>query len=99
GESDGWRELDQHVEMVVHAADLVDKNFLLVANAGEIGPRPCLLFFGNQLEAVFCAEYDVQKILNCRVRQWVLSSGRTLYCVAPEGACPVVNVTHGCAVG
>ena len=82
------------MDVVFHPADLVHEDLMLVADAREtppqqtkIGfvggpglcPRPGLLFFGNELAAVFCTEHDVQKILDERVRQWICPPEQTFY--------------------
>lgn len=78
------------MDVVFHPSDLVHEDLMLVADASEtppqqtkIGfvggpglcPRPGLFFFGNELEAVFCTEHDVQKILDERVSQWICPPG------------------------
>jgi hypothetical protein len=80
------------VDVVLHAADLVNKNPLFMADAGEISPCSGLLLFWNEFEAVFCAEDDVNRVQNQSVRQLFFPQWRnilltsTLICVAPEGA-------------
>jgi hypothetical protein len=64
------RKLDEHLDVVLHPADLVYEYFLLMADPCEICPRSRLFFFGNQFETVFGAENDVDEILNERVSQW-----------------------------
>ena len=84
------------MDVILHAADLVDVYLLLMADCRKIRPRSRLFFFGNQFESVFCAENNVDGILNERVSQW--SYLRTEYstevvnsCVAPEGALTFFN--------
>jgi hypothetical protein len=58
------------MDMVFHAADLMHKYLLLMANASEVRPRSRLFFFGDEFESIFSAENDVDEILNECVSQW-----------------------------
>ena len=66
------------MDVVFHPADLVHEDLVLLANPSEVCPRPWLFLFGDELQAVFCAENNVQKILDCCVRQMGLSSGANI---------------------
>ena len=95
-QGDSGRKLDEHVDVVLHPADLVYEYFLLMADPCEICPRSRLFFFGNQFESVFCAENNVDEILNKRVSQWTYlwteySTEVVNSCVAPEGALTFFN--------
>jgi hypothetical protein len=60
GDGQSRRNLDQEVDVVPHAADGVDKDFKVVANACGVGPEAGLKFGGDRLAAIFGAEDNME---------------------------------------
>jgi len=58
-----WGNLDQEVDVIVHAANGVDNNFKVVADACGVGPEAWLKFGGDRFAAVFGAEDDMKQVL------------------------------------
>lgn len=54
--------------MIRHAADLMHKYLVALTNTGHISPSRSQPVFGNQFPPLFCAEDNVHKRLNKRVR-------------------------------
>ena len=52
------------MDMVFHAANFVNENALVLADANDVAPQAGLMIFGNALAAVFGAKYNVNVVLN-----------------------------------
>jgi hypothetical protein len=57
------------VDVVLHAANGVDKNFEVVADARGVGPEARLKFWGDRLAAIFGAEDNMEQVLRVCVGQ------------------------------
>jgi hypothetical protein len=71
GKSHRRRNLEKKVDMVFHSANRVHKDFLVFADPRNIGPEALFHIARNRLAPLFCAENNVDYVLNVRVRQCV----------------------------
>jgi hypothetical protein len=53
GERQGWRDLDEQMNVIVHPADGVNENFVVLADACGVGPHSGLEFFWDEFGAAF----------------------------------------------
>jgi hypothetical protein len=63
----GERNLDQHVNVIFHAADLVHEYLLVFTNTGQISPQTGLGFLGDELAPFFGAEYNMDGVVEIRM--------------------------------
>lgn len=63
GNGQARRNLDEEVDVVLHAANGVDEDFKVVANACGVRPKAGLKFGGDRLAAIFGAEDDMEQVL------------------------------------
>jgi len=68
GKRQRWRDLDEEMNVIVHAADRTNENPVVFANAGDIGPHSWLEILRDEFGAVFGAEDDVEYVLGVCVR-------------------------------
>jgi hypothetical protein len=71
GNHERRRKLQQQVNMVFHSAHGVDKDALMLANAGGIGLQALLHLRWDDFPPLFCAEIDMHAVLKIGVRQGV----------------------------
>jgi hypothetical protein len=68
GQGHDGRELDEEMNVVLYAANGMNENPLVFANACRIGPQSRLEFRGNGLAPVLGAEDDMDHVLGVGVR-------------------------------
>jgi hypothetical protein len=68
GQGEGWRKLEQEMDVVGGAADGVREDSVIFADAGDVGPEVWLKILRNGFAAVFGGEDDVEGVLGVGVR-------------------------------
>src|SRR5216683_4575530 len=67
GQSHDWWELDQEMSVILHTADGMDENPVLLANARGVGPYLRLKIRGNGFAPILGAEHDMNYVLSVGV--------------------------------
>lgn len=68
GERQSGQDFDEEMNVIVHATDGVDENFVVLADAGRVGPEARLKIFRDEFGAVFGVEDNMDGVLGVRVR-------------------------------
>src|SRR5947209_4129268 len=79
GQGQRSRYLDQAVNMVLHAANGMNKKFLMFAYACDVRPHAGLEFFRNHSLAFAGAEYNMDYILDVCVRHCAAPPALIIY--------------------
>jgi hypothetical protein len=63
--------LEEDVAMVFHSSNGMHKDFVFLADRGDVRPQAALYVFGYGLAAIFCAEDQMNVVLSVAMRQWI----------------------------
>lgn len=101
GERQGWRKLDEEMNVVVYSTDGMQENPMVFADARDVGPHSGLKLFRNCFATMLGAEDDVNNVLGVCVghvphlRRWAsyISRSQPFRAGLSSAAPPALRVT------